>query len=416
MMFCGLDFGTSNTTLGIATGDGLALARLEGPETTLPSAVFFAAGSHEVLTGRAAMAAYLDGVDGRLLRSLKSVLGTALIDESTQVGRRRISFRDVIATFLHEAKRRAEAESGRELTAVVMGRPVHFVTDDEEANRRAEDALAAVARSVGFRDVLFQFEPVAAALEYERGLAREEIAIVADIGGGTSDFSVIRLGPEHAQRHDRQADVLANEGARVGGTDFDRDLSLLAVMPLLGYRSAMQKKGLDVPSWYYLELATWSRVNFLYASKVLRELQEVRRQAARPDLIERLARVIETRQGHTLLMTVEQAKIALTEDMSTRLALGAIEDGLAAAVERREFAEATDRLAATIAERIRRCLSQAGLAAADIDVVFLTGGSTCLPHVRGRILAELPAARVVDGDRFGAVGLGLTVEAARRFA
>lgn len=414
-MFCGLDFGTSNTTLGIMGGGGLTLTRLEGDETTLPSAVFFETASERVLTGRAAMAAYLEGIDGRLLRSLKSVLGTALIEETTQVGRRRIAFRDVIASFLRHAKARAEAELRQELTAVVLGRPVHFVTDDEAANQRAQGALAEIARSIGFRDVLFQFEPVAAALEYERSLAREEIALVADIGGGTSDFSVIRLGPDRNGRLERQDDVLANDGARVGGTDFDRDLSLLAVMPLMGFRTPMQKKGLDVPSWYYFELATWSRINFLYAAKVTRELHEVRREAVHPDLIDRLLHVLDNRQGHALLMAVERAKIALTCAPTTDLALDIVETGLSACIARSDFEAATQRLADTIGERIERCLAQAGLPASAIDAVFLTGGSTYLPHVRSHILAKLPGSRVVDGDRFGAVGLGLTVEAARRF-
>lgn len=420
-MHCGLDFGTSNTTLGVVESGLPRLAALEGDHVTLPSAAFFGladgvrANETGPRIGRAAMDAYLEGIDGRLMRALKSVLGTALIDETTQIGRNRVGFREVIASFLAETRRRAEADFDRSLDRVVLGRPVQFVTDDADGNRRAEAALGDIARSVGFSDIAFQFEPVAAALEYERALSGEELALVADIGGGTSDFTLIRLGPDRARLEDRTADVLANEGVRIGGTDFDHKLSMAAVMPFLGYRSRLKKAGLDVPSWYYFDLSTWSRINFLYGSHVLRELVEVRRQAMQPELIDRLTHVLTEHAGHGLLMVVEHAKIALSAATTATIPLGLIERGLETTVGRDAFEEATEVLAEGIATRIRDCLAAAGCQAADVDAVFLTGGSTGLPHVRRAILAELPAARAVDGDRFGAVGLGLALDAARRF-
>lgn len=420
-MHCGLDFGTSNTTLGVVESGLPRLAALEGDHVTLPSAAFFGladgvrANETGPRIGRAAMEAYLEGIDGRLMRALKSVLGTALIDETTQIGRNRVGFREVIASFLAETRRRAEADFDRPLDRVVLGRPVQFVTDDADGNRRAEAALGDIARSVGFRDIAFQFEPVAAALEYERALSGEELALVADIGGGTSDFTLIRLGPGRAGREDRAADVLANEGVRIGGTDFDHKLSMAAVMPFLGYRSRLKKAGLDVPSWYYFDLSTWSRINFLYGSHVLRELVEVRRQAMQPELIDRLTHVLTEHAGHGLLMVVEHAKIALSAATTATIPLGLIERGLETTVGRDVFEEATEVLAEGITSRIRDCLAAAGCSAGDVDAVFLTGGSTGLPHVRRAILAELPAARAVDGDRFGAVGLGLAIDAARRF-
>lgn len=421
IMRCGLDFGTSNTTLGVVTDGAPRLAALEGSHVTLPSAAFF--GPRDGVRpsdpapriGRAAIAAYLDGEDGRLMRALKSVLGTALIDETTLIGRNRVGFRDVIARFLAEVRRRAEADLGRELGDVVLGRPVQFVTDDAAANDRAEAALGDIARSVGFRNIAFQFEPVAAALEYERSLDREELALVADIGGGTSDFTVIRLGPQRAAREERGADVLANEGVRIGGTDFDSKLSLATVMPLLGYRTPLLREGLDVPSWYYFDLATWSRINLLYQPNVIAGLAGVRRQARQPELIERLIHVLHEHAGHGLLMIVEQAKITLSDALTATMALDAIERGLTETVGRDRFVSATQALADGIAARIADCLTAAGTTADQIDAVFLTGGSTSLPHVRRAILACVPGARAMDGDRFGAVGLGLGLDARRRF-
>src|SRR6202051_2711408 len=195
MSICGLDFGTSNTTLGTIEGHAPVLAALEIDQTTIPSAIFYEVDA-AVLIGRKAIEAYVEGEPGRLMRSLKSVLGTALIDETTRMGRERTRFRDVIGYYLGAVKRRAEQATGRELRDVVHGRPVHFVANDLEADPRAEQPLREIARGIGFDEVTFQFEPIAAALDYERQISIEEIALIADIGGGTSDFSIVRLGPE----------------------------------------------------------------------------------------------------------------------------------------------------------------------------------------------------------------------------
>ncbi|WP_020186395.1 Hsp70 family protein [Methylopila sp. 73B] len=413
MTACGLDFGTSNTTLGLA-GAQARLAPLEGDELTIPSAIFFAP-SGESRVGRAALAAYLAGEPGRLMRSLKSVLGTALIDEATVIGRERVKFRDVVARYLAIVKRRAETASGRALDAVVHGRPVHFVDGDAEGDARAEATLREIALSVGFKDVSFQYEPVAAALDYEREISREELALIADIGGGTSDFSVIRLSPDRHGRAERGSDILANDGVRVGGVDFDRRLSLGAVMPLLGLGSPMKRKELEVPSTYFHDLATWSSINKLYDGRTARQIREVRREAAKPELLDRLLTVIEAEAGHGLAADVEAGKIRLSDAERATLPLDLVERDLTAELTRDGFIAHTRRQSEKITACVASCLAKAGVGAGEIDAVFLTGGSTRVPHVRAAILGGLPGVRVVEGDVFGAVGAGLTLEAARRY-
>lgn len=411
---CGFDFGTSNTTLGVSNQGVPTLVPLEDDEVTIPSAVFFSPRS-EVRIGRAAVEAYVDGLPGRLMRGLKSVLGSSLVNEQTQVGRLRLPFREVIARYIGAVKRRAEARTGREVVSVVHGRPVHFVDGDPEGDRSAEDTLRDIAHSVGFRDVSFQFEPIAAAFDYERHIASEKIALIADIGGGTSDFSIVRLGPERHRRDDRSGDILANGGVRVGGTDFDRDFSLGTVMPLLGYRSAMKRPGLDVPSNYFHELATWSSINRLYNRRVRREVQEVRREAAQPQLLDRLLHVIETERGHSLAMQIEDAKISLSDKPHAAIRLAWTEPELDVRVERQELAAHTQELTRRIARQVGQCVRQAALPAERIDALFLTGGSTQIPHVRSAVIAAASRAQVVEGDTFGSVGKGLTLEAARRY-
>ncbi len=413
MAACGLDFGTSNTTLGRIRDGRPELVPLEGQHQTVPSSIFFAPGREPVI-GRAAIEAYVEGVPGRLMRSLKSVLGTALIEETTPLGRERLRFRDVIARYLAAVKARAEAAAGTAFDTVVHGRPVHFVDGDAAGDRRAEETLRAIAEGVGFRHVSFQYEPIAAALDYEQGVRGEEVALIADIGGGTSDFSIVRLSADRHARADRSGDILANDGVRIGGTDFDRLLSLGTVMPLMGLGSPMKRADLAVPNAYFHDLATWSNINRLYNAKTLREIEETRRDAARPELIDRLYGVVEGERGHGLALAVEGAKIAASDRGAAEIDLAFVERGLAARIDRDSLGAQTGTLAARIAERVGRCLRQAGLGPERIDALFLTGGSTGLPHVRAGLTACLPQARVVDGDTFGSVGIGLTLEAARR--
>jgi hypothetical chaperone protein len=414
MSICGLDFGTSNTTLGTIEGDAPVLVALEAGQTTIPSAIFYEVDG-AVLIGRKAVEAYVDGTPGRLMRSLKSVLGTSLIDETTRLGRERTSFRDVIAYYLGAVKRRAEQATSLELRDVVHGRPVHFVDNSPDADRKAEETLRRIAREVGFDDVTFQFEPIAAALDYERQIASEEVALIADIGGGTSDFSIVRLGPQRHGKADRSADILANDGVRIGGTDFDRQLSLGVVMPLFGFGSPMKRAGLDVPSSYFHDLATWSSINRMYEPRVIADIRQVRQEASEPALLDRLVRAVAEQRGHTLAMEVEEAKIALSEKRRADIPLEWVEPGLNAAISRTDLVGHTGQLAERIAVRIQNCLAQARLTTGDIDAVFLTGGSVQLAHVRKAIQQAVPEARIVEGDTFGAVGKGLTLEALRRY-
>ena len=264
---CGIDFGTSNSTVGWIRSGYSTLLPLEDDKPTLPSVVFFNAEENSVSFGRAGLREYLEGYECRLMRSLKSLLGSSLIDGRTDVQGTVVIFRDLLTRFIASLKARAEVQGGRTFDQAVLGRPVFFVDDDPAADRVAEQTLADIARAVGFSDISFQYEPIAAAFHYETTLAREELVLVADIGGGTSDFSIVRLSPQRARAAERWSDVLANTGVHIGGTDFDKQLSLASVMPLLGHRSLL-KSGREMPASIYFNLATWHTINFAYARQV----------------------------------------------------------------------------------------------------------------------------------------------------
>ncbi|HEY9348221.1 MAG TPA: Hsp70 family protein, partial [Inquilinus sp.] len=379
MTFCGLDFGTSNSTLGIADPRGARLVPLEGAATTLPSAMWFDMAGGAPLFGRSAIESYVDRLDGRLMRSIKSMLGTSLIEEDTWIGRERIGFKQVIAIFLAEMKARAEAACGHALEHVVHGRPVHFVDDDAAGDRAAEDTLRGIAREAGFSEVSFEYEPIAAARTYEAGLEREEMALIVDIGGGTSDVSIVRLGPARRALADRSGDILSNDGIRLGGTDVDRLFSLAAVMPVLGLGSRMRRSGAVAPSRYFHMLATWSRINALYAPKVVAEVRDVRRESREPEKIDRLLRALEGNLGHSLALKVEAAKIALGRRDPIEIDLRLVEPALAVSAGRAVLDSAIKDAVGRISALIRRCIQASGMAPDRLDAVFLTGGSAQLP-------------------------------------
>lgn len=417
---CGVDFGTSNSTVGwVGTGTQQTAAQrtllaLEDGKPTLPSVVFFNADDEEVRYGRAALADYLSGYEGRLMRSLKSLLGTSLMDGQTEVAGRALPFRVLLAQFIGEVKRRAERQAGRAFDSAVFGRPVFFIDDNRAADQLAEDTLAEVAKSVGFKEIAFQYEPIAAAFDYESQIDREELVLIADIGGGTSDFSLVRLGPGRAGRKERRDDILATGGVHIGGTDFDKYLSLAAVMPLLGYGSVL-RSGADIPSSYYFNLATWHTINQAYTRKSIAQLADLVRDAREPAKLQRLQHLIDERAGHWLAMQVEGAKIGLSDHDTVALELERLSPPETLAVQRVQFEAAIGGLLDNIDATVLRLLDDAGVAQEAVDTVFFTGGSSGVGLLRARVKALVPAARAVEGDLFGSIGAGLALDALRKF-
>ena len=415
-LVCGLDFGTSNSTIARLDSGGVPqLLKLEDGRETIPSVIFFGFEDDSIHFGREAVAEYVTGAEGRLMRSLKSVLGTALIGDTTRVKARSYAFIDILGIFIAELKRRAEQELGGEVDAVVCGRPVHFVDDDPVADAAAQSQLEGAVRAQGFKHVDFQFEPIAAALDYERQVTRERLALIVDLGGGTSDFSVVRVSPERARAVERAGDILATAGVHVGGTDFDRLLSMGKVMPELGQGTMTRDGKRHLPVAPYYDLSTWHRINRLYTAQTLRDLRGTSREAQAPERVNMMIELIEDRLGHRLVGAVEAAKIALSDadatdfafpvrgrTIETTMTIGDLTTALHGSVQRIED---------TIAETLRR----AGITARDVDSLILTGGSTQVPAIASRLRALFPEAELVRTDVLGSVGLGLAMDAARKF-
>jgi len=417
MKACGLDFGTSNSAIGVTRKATPELAPVEDERALIPSAVFFDYENRgRVLFGQNAIRTYVGQTDGRLMRALKTILASPLIDKTTALGHRQVALTEVIEIFIRHLKAKVERFAGEEISAVVHGRPVRFVDDDSAADKRAQAVLESIARRAGFSHVAFVYEPIAAALHFEETAATEETVLVADIGGGTSDFAVIRVGPARRNRIDRSDDILSHAGVRIGGTDFDTLLSLDAVMPALGLGTYLHQKNLPMPNALYFELATWATINFTYTFQNERALKALVADSVEPEKTSRLLKTIQRRLGHRIAFAVEDGKILLSEHEMASLPLDFLEHGLAVSASKSGLEDAiaakTDRLTSIA----RRCIRDAGLKPEDVHAIFFTGGSSLVPAVRKAIQAAAPDARTATGSDFLSVALGLSREAGRYFS
>ena len=408
----GIDFGTSNSAIASAMEGGLArLLPLEGTATAMPTALFFNAEDRSTHFGREAVALYLAGVEGRLMRSLKSLLGSSLMQEQTEVYDGLLSFEDIIARYLHELATRAEAELGQRPERAVIGRPVHFVDDDNKRDQRAEESLRQAARAAGFREVGFQLEPIAAAFDYEQRVTRESLILIADIGGGTSDFTVVRVGPDRIARPDREDDVLATTGVHIGGTDFDQRLNLERVMPAFGFRH-LGPQGREVPSTVFFELSTWHLIHWQQTPKAIRQTQQLRSNYSDTRLHDRLMKVLRQGDGHRIASAVEQAKIdASVQDADTQIDLDSAEAGLSTTLTPLDMQQQLAALLETVMACAHACVQRAGLRSGDLDAIYLTGGSSALRPFQQALRRSFAGVPLVEGDLFGGVAAGLAYAA-----
>ncbi|SED74838.1 hypothetical chaperone protein [Burkholderia sp. WP9] len=415
MNYCAIDFGTSNSAVAVPDGGALRLAPVEGAYTTLPTSVFFNTDENTREFGRAALAAYIDGFDGRLMRSMKSILGSPLAENSTDLGDgSAIKYTDVIAIFVDHLKRSAEKSAGGPISRAVLGRPVFFVDDDPRADQMAQRQLEAAARSVGLQEIHFQYEPIAAAFDYESHLTEEGLVLVADIGGGTSDFSLVRVGPERMKRVERKDDVLAHHGVHVAGTDFDRRVELATILRELGYLT-LDPEGREVPNRVYFDLATWHLINTVYAPKRVSELALMRHLFTEVKHHDRLMRVVDRRLGHALAAHAEEAKIGVAAGGETVIDLDEVEDDLRLAFDETQLIKAGQEETRRIVQAARDTVQAAGVTTRELSAIYFTGGSTGLGFLSGALAAAFPDAKAVFGDRLASVATGLGIHARRLF-
>lgn len=416
ILSCGIDFGTSNSTIAVA---GLSatpeLIKLDNQKVTTPSTVFYKENHLSPMFGEKANLAYMNGEQGRFMRSLKRVLGTDLMDSGTLINNKLYNFSDILAAYIKHLKIQAESCYSETLENLVMGRPVHFRDNDEKGDRKAEAELEQIAKKIGFKNICFQFEPIAAAFAHENNLNQEMLACVIDVGGGTSDFTIIRLGKNLQSKADRKDDILASSGVRVGGNDFDKDFSISSFMPELGSHATYGVQKLPVPTSQYFDLAEWSKINSVYSYKNIKIVQEVLAQVDDIKRYSRLLDILKHESGHRLLNDVENSKIALTDRQELEVTLAYLNENPKLTVSKKALEKSIKKDLDKISKSLLGCLKTASLKTENIGLVILTGGSTEIPIMQDIMHSHFPNAEFSTENKMSSVGLGLAFDAQRIF-
>jgi hypothetical chaperone protein len=426
-MGVGLDFGTTNTSIALASETGaVELARF-GPANALTesfrSLLYLERirAAHRLTikswSGPEGIGRYLEADEkGRLIQSLKSFLTSRSL-QTTEIFGRSFSLESLVAKLLHDVRTAAEKQWGSPVRNAVVGRPVRFVgaespEDDQYATTRLEKALG----EAGFEQVSFEYEPVAAAYYYESTLDHDELILIGDFGGGTSDFSLLRVGPATRKGSGGPRQVLGNGGIGLAGDAFDAKMIRHLVSPALGAGTQLRSghKLLPVPQWVYFKLERWHHLSFLRAKETLNMLQSVKHQAVEPEKLEALLYLIKHDLGFQLHRAVQGTKAALSrQERSTfRFADGSVE--LQAEVTRTEFEGWIAPELAEIEGCVDSLLRNTGVDAREVNMVFLTGGSSFVPAVRRIFEARFGASKIRTGGEFTSVAHGLALRSLAR--
>ncbi|MBK7862511.1 MAG: Hsp70 family protein [Archangiaceae bacterium] len=413
MPSCGLDFGTSNSAVALSTGEVLRIEPAADAPRLSRSVLFFPEETTETLTGGEAIERYLQDNAGRFIQSMKTWLPSASFTR-TQIRNRTLSLEELIAIFVRSIRKRASEAAGVELDEVVCGRPARF-SQDPAADAFAEQRLRKAAELAGFRKVTFVIEPIAAALAYEAGLSRDEQVLVVDFGAGTTDLTLMRLGPSHRGGGDRRADVIASTGLYVGGDRFDAAIMKHKLLKYFGQGTtyAVGFKRMPIPTYVLGRLQSWHEMS-LIREKSTRELIDMMLTGSdNIPAIQALHDLVMYNLGYRLFRAIEQAKIELSSQPETVVRFDDERIHISEKVTRAEF----ETVCEPLLEQLEACTD--GLLAGlpqpvKIDSVFLTGGSSQIPAVRQRFEKKFGAERIRTADAFTSVveGLGRASHAA----
>src|SRR6266446_4191789 len=421
----GLDFGTTNSAIGVTLANGsVALARFEsGGEisSTIMSLLYFSHQDKEKRSsvkpyiGREAIEQYLESeVKGRLVQSVKSYLTSRQFTQ-TQIYGRNYSLEELIAFILRYMHSAAVAQFGEIGETVVLGRPVRFAgAKNEDDEQFALNRLRSAAEMAGFKQIYFEYEPIAAAYEYEKQLTREELVMIADFGGGTSDFTLIRLGPKRALGSDRQKDVLGTGGVGIAGDAFDGKLVRHVVAPNLGLGTYYHSLGKDlpVPAWLFSKFESWHTVSFLNTAQTLRVIRDVKVQALDPEKVDALLHIVRNDLGFNLYRAVEKTKLDLSSLALADFQYCDSHVEMVENVSRSHFESWINPDIRKIAACIDQLLTECDVTPHEVGSVFLTGGTSFVPKVRKLFVDRFGEDRLRGGDELTSVAKGLALCAA----
>jgi len=417
----GIDFGTTNSALAVAENGNAELARFsDGERTTAAfrSVIYFdpegrsLGGRARAVAGPTAIGRYLEAeTRGRLIQSVKSYLPSRVFT-GTQIFNHNYTLEELISIILTRLRAASEEQFGALGRRAVVGRPVRFAgAEAEEDEAFAMGRLTAAVAEAGFDDVTFEFEPVAAAYEYETRLDHDELVLIGDFGGGTSDFSLVRLGPGF-RRNGNEA-ILGSDGVGLAGDVFDSRVVAALVAPRLGKGARYQTMGqeLEMPAWIYRNLERWHYVSFLKNRKTIEELKQLRVRALEPAKIDALVNLVEDDLGFDMYRSVERMKFALSSTEHARFSFLVPPDDIEEDVARVEFEDWIHADMRTIASCVDGLLARCNVVPSDVDAVFLTGGSSFVPIVRRYFERRFGADKLRGGGELTTVAKGLALRA-----
>jgi len=365
-------------------------------------------------TGPEGIERYLEAEHkGRLIQSMKSFLSSRSLQTTDVFGKRR-TLEELIACILGDLREKAERQFATSVKQAVVGRPVHFVgSETDEDDRYAQERLEKAFRLAGFESVSFEMEPVSAAHYYESTLDHDELILIGDFGGGTSDFSLVRVGPGIRRRGRSPKDLLGNAGIGLAGDSFDAKIIRHIVSPALGAGSQIRSmnKILPVPNWVYFKLERWHHLSFLRSKDVMNMLNSVKTQAFHPERISALIDLIQEDLGYQLHRAVQKTKIDLSNYETAQFVFTEGGVDLNAVVQRHDFESWISEELIQIETCVESLLRMCGVDARDVDMVFLTGGSSFVPAVRRIFDARFDPERIRSGSEFTSVAMGLALRA-----
>jgi hypothetical chaperone protein len=407
MAACGLDFGTSNSTVALPSGEALPIDPAAGSPRLFRSVLFFPEDAKSIFAGQAAIDEYLERSEGRFIQSVKGWLPSASFT-ATQIRNKAYKLEELVALLLRRIREQAERVAGTTLDDVTLGRPALFSVDPE-ADARAQARLQRAAELAGFASIRFLIEPIAAALAYEAQLERDELVLVADFGAGTSDLTLMRLGPARRGARDRRGDVVASGGIDIGGDRFDAVIMRHKLLRYFGAGSTyeMLDKRMPIPNHILGKLLSWHEMSFIRERATQKLIDHMLHASDNVPAIEALFDLVEENLGYRLFRAIEAAKIRLSTSEATTVEFDEARIQIKEPLTRAEFEELAAPLVEGLAATTQELLARAKVAPAAIDSVFLTGGSSQIPMVRRLFATTFGEAKLRTADAFTSVAEGL---------
>ncbi|MET3114377.1 putative chaperone protein [Pedobacter sp. CG_S7] len=407
----GIDFGTTNSALSIFDEEKKEILTT----ILIPSLIYFpfshkSEGSLNYVVGEKAISAYLsDGMEGRFIKSVKQILSKSSFTE-TRIQNKRYTASDLVAIILKELKSRADEFIGQDCQKAIIGRPVFFDDDNTHKDTLAQNRLSKAAELAGFKNVRFQFEPIGAAFAYEKTLQQQEKVLVADLGGGTTDFTYLVLDPEKAGSVFRKNDLMATGGIYIGGDSFDSAFMWEKGTPYFGKNTeyeATPGKILTVPKSLFANIFTWDKMNFFNGNRIKKDIEDYYYFSGKDAKFKNLITLIDNNLGYSVFQSIEKTKIGLSDREVSRFSYSNMEIEIEEEITIVQYEAIIDKDIQKISSYLDDFMLKNNIKPEEIDSLFITGGTSMVRAIQHLFKSRFPLIKVNSGDNFTSVSKGL---------